>query len=355
MVLAKPILSDEQVGKEFTLLTAFQRNNHHFMVSPVSIYNLKDVGFEKQWIVVKHIKDSEYLLSEGDVVRFGKAKMKIKEIQGPKQCDNRRNSVHSKFIHQGGLGTTFKLPSDKDWPVYSKNKSEELESMDSACCRICLSDEDSGENPLISPCLCAGTMRVIHIGCLQKWLKSKVTHKVHKNTKIYKWKSLMCELCKFKYPDRLLVNGSVMDLLPIEKPENSYIVFESITDQIKCIYVVSFEGKKILRLGRGYENDFRISDISVSRRHASIKIKSSGLFLQDQKSKFGTLVRLKKKVQLDIDTKIFIQCGKTVLKISVTKPWSFFGCFSGCSKGRESDEEIQRYKEITQEITLNYS
>ena len=355
LIFARSILSDVEAEDDNTVLALFQKSTHNFIMNPTISYNLKGVGFEKQWLVIRYFKDPEYLLSEGDIVRFGKVKMKVKEINGPKPCDNRRNSVHSKFIHNGGLGAPLKLRSEKYLSEYTRNERQETYSKDPACCRICLSEEDSDENPLISPCLCTGTMGVVHIVCLQNWLKSKITCNSHNNTKVYTWKSLMCELCKFQYPNNLLVSGSIVDLLSIEKPANSYIVFENTTDEIKSLYIVSFEGKKILRLGRGYESDFRISDISVSRNHASIKIKGSGLYLEDQKSKFGTLVRLKKKIELDVDTKIYVQCGKTLLKIAVTRPWSFFGCFSGCSKGRDSDEDLQRYKEITQETTPNNS
>jgi len=46
-------------------------------------------------------------------------------------------------------------------------------------------------------------------------------------------------------------------------------------------------------MGRGHESDLRVSDISVSRCHAILKYdweKSHGYFLEDNLSKFGTLV-----------------------------------------------------------------
>ena len=42
-------------------------------------------------------------------------------------------------------------------------------------CRICLQEgEFSGENPLISPCNCTGSVKFLHLECLRKWLTSKV-------------------------------------------------------------------------------------------------------------------------------------------------------------------------------------
>lgn len=41
-------------------------------------------------------------------------------------------------------------------------------------CRICLGEEDDAlNNPLFSPCKCAGSMGLIHLECLKEWLKSK--------------------------------------------------------------------------------------------------------------------------------------------------------------------------------------
>lgn len=40
-------------------------------------------------------------------------------------------------------------------------------------CRICLDEADSEENPFITPCKCDGSMKFIHLTCLQEWLDSK--------------------------------------------------------------------------------------------------------------------------------------------------------------------------------------
>lgn len=51
-------------------------------------------------------------------------------------------------------------------------------------CRICHCEADA-ENPLISPCYCAGSLRYVHQACLQQWIKSSDTR--------------CCELCKFDF------------------------------------------------------------------------------------------------------------------------------------------------------------
>mmetsp|Transcript_31505 Transcript_31505/g.31214 ORF Transcript_31505/g.31214 Transcript_31505/m.31214 type:complete len:91 (+) Transcript_31505:323-595(+) len=52
-------------------------------------------------------------------------------------------------------------------------------------CRICLCGFIDTENPLISPCVCKGTMKYIHIQCLQKWVSSKFSTKTGSNSVIF--------------------------------------------------------------------------------------------------------------------------------------------------------------------------
>jgi E3 ubiquitin-protein ligase DOA10 len=41
-------------------------------------------------------------------------------------------------------------------------------------CRFCMGEENSIENPMITPCKCSGTMKFIHIECLRGWTRSKL-------------------------------------------------------------------------------------------------------------------------------------------------------------------------------------
>ena len=36
-------------------------------------------------------------------------------------------------------------------------------------CRICFENDNSEENPLLSPCRCAGTSKYVHLNCIQTW------------------------------------------------------------------------------------------------------------------------------------------------------------------------------------------
>jgi len=58
------------------------------------------------------------------------------------------------------------------------------------------------------------------------------------------------------------------------------------------------EKKDSFKFGRGHESEIRINDISVSRCHAIIKFKAGRFYLEDNLSKFGTLVLVKNRTPL---------------------------------------------------------
>ena len=59
------------------------------------------------------------------------------------------------------------------------------------------------------------------------------------------------------------------------------------------------EAKEEFKLGRGHESEIRVSDISVSRIHTKIKYKPDGFYLEDNNSKFGTLVLHRDRIFLE--------------------------------------------------------
>lgn len=70
-------------------------------------------------------------------------------------------------------------------------------------------------------------------------------------------------------------------------------------------------------MGRGHESDLRINDISVSRLHAMVKYKEGKFLLEDNISKFGTLVLIKKRTPLVPGFNKAVQIGRTVVNFSV--------------------------------------
>jgi len=77
-------------------------------------------------------------------------------------------------------------------------------------CRICLCEESDENDPLISPCKCAGTMSSIHLECLREWLNSKRSKKDGDFVKTYCWKAMECELCKERFPGQIFLDGTIL-------------------------------------------------------------------------------------------------------------------------------------------------
>ena len=108
-------------------------------------------------------------------------------------------------------------------------------------------------------------------------------------------------------------------MIEIERPNfKNYIILESLNQMkedknIKSIHIITLEDQMKITLGRGFETDIRINDISVSRMHASLLFSNGQMKLRDLKSKFGTLTLIKKDFEV-INKKINLQIGRTYLE-----------------------------------------
>ncbi len=118
----------------------------------------------------------------------------------------------------------------------------------------------------------------------------------------YFWKSFECEICKTAYPLMIKNQGKNYHLVNYDRPQSSYIVLESLNQEKNTSRIVHIvkpsAGKDVFKMGRGHESDLRINDISVSRLHAMIKYKDGKFLLEDNVSKFGTLVLINKRTPL---------------------------------------------------------
>lgn len=84
-------------------------------------------------------------------------------------------------------------------------------------------------------------------------------------------------------------------------------------NNIKSIHVICLDEQNKIVMGRGHESDVRINDISVSRAHATLSFLNGKIKIRDLKSKFGTLVLIKKDLPI-LEKKIQLQIGRTYLE-----------------------------------------
>lgn len=112
--------------------------------------------------------------------------------------------------------------------------------------------------------------------------------------------------------------------MEIEKPETvSFLQLETFCKDKnfgKIVYVLKPDLDKMqIKLGRGHDADVKISDISVSRVHARVTMTKNGFLLEDNFSKFGTLLLLPSvKHEIDNVNGLAVQVGRTTLSLTVT-------------------------------------
>jgi hypothetical protein len=139
-------------------------------------------------------------------------------------------------------------------------------------------------------------------------MKQKMNVKEDENLISYSWKQFECEICKKPYPYVFKSNGRKYRLVDVDVPETrNFLWLESLTfekNSSRMVHLIMPDSKmSSFKLGRGHESDVRVSDISVSRCHAVIKYfpEDHCYYLEDNLSKFGTLVLAKEGIELDLD------------------------------------------------------
>lgn len=130
------------------------------------------------------------------------------------------------------------------------------------------------------------------------------------------WSTTSCELCKAPFPLKIGNNKLFMN----DEPKGPHMVLElDNRDGTSGVHIVSFVNECVARLGRGHDNDVRVSDISVSRLHATISYSNGNFTLEDNGSKFGSLLQCKAPVRIRPGHPVHAQIGRTVLSLSLGK------------------------------------
>ena len=271
--------------------------------------------------------NDDYYLCKNDVIKLGRVKYSLNEINIPSKHNNIDVAVPSNDPTKYDIDElNMNTEPVFDFIFQAKESSEYTDIPDDErLCKICYSDENDKENnPLVHLCNCNGGLRFSHFECIKKWMETKLITKENekKTVKSYNIKSFNCEICKTPYPFKFKLNGveKPFELIDLQKPlDCDYIILESLNQMkencnIKSIHVIQLTGDE-LTIGRGHESDVRINDISVSRSHAKLKYNPTEgtLLLRDLKSKFGTLILIKNPLLIK-EKRIHLQIGRTYIE-----------------------------------------
>ena len=253
----------------------------------------------EMWYVLKFAPGvNGYELREDDTLKLGRVLLKVKKIS---------------------KGETLK--SDM---ILESLACSDISEKDIAC-KICCCDDIEPDNPLISPCKCIGSMKFIHLKCLQKWLQSKITSRSSGSVTSYFWSDFVCELCKTVLPSTIIYKGRTFELISINYPSTPYMILEDIRpdeNHYQILHLINLTPGEYATIGRGHDADIKIADISVSRIHAKIRFYKGKFFIQDSKSKFGTLLALKHGINLGSNQNIAVQVNRTMIKLIVKTEFS---------------------------------
>jgi hypothetical protein len=201
-------------------------------------------------------------------------------------------------------------------------------------CRICYleEDEDNEENPLVQPCICAGSMKFIHLSCLRKWVSTRSCVKIDTSAdcSIFLIKPVECELCKTKFPDLIKYENRLLPVIDFSQEFENYLTLESLTldrQNNKFIYAISLDKERKIKIGRGHEAKVLLSDISVSRVHCIMTVEKNQVFIEDNDSKFGTLILVQTPtIKISENLPLYIQVGRTFFECKLVKPFKLFNC-----------------------------
>jgi hypothetical protein len=178
----------------------------------------------------------------------------------------------------------------------------------------------------------------VHANCIGDWLRGRLGLENH-NGNVFFFRPMACELCHCLYPSYYEANEAPVPLPFLPETKTPFIVLENIGGSAAVaawnndssntfpggLHVVRFsDDRSPLKIGRGHDCQMRVSDVSISRLHALLRIDEDGsIYLEDQESKFGTLIDEQKRsrfITIPPRTTICLQSGRTLLTLSLAAP-----------------------------------
>ena len=287
----------------------------------------------KLWFVINNDKkedkdniykiiNKDYFLQKYDIIKFGNIKYIVSEL-------------NSKIEHNEDKDEETLNIKNNDYNINQLNKDsktildfcpEPKEFYDSPndkiniICDFCKNYKCNEDNPIIRFCDC----NLVHFSCLKNYLKEKIIYKTNnKNVKSYYINGINCKNCNYVYP--LKFKSEKYSLIDIKKPTGkNFLILESIEQKmfygyLKLVHLIELNDK-VIKIGRGNNNDIIICDPSISKQHAIIRYnKENGkILLKNISKKFGTSILLKNSLKLN-ENRIQLQIGKIFLEAQIMK------------------------------------
>ena len=363
------ILIDEKEDNIETLFNIKKQDKEFIIENNIEINmeqteeNINKIN-DKLWYVV-HQKNKRYYLLKNDIIKLGRIKYLITEesinsgdikyeLSFP-DLDTTSN-INKQNLH---IGNPFNLVKEvKCLSEEEKNLEEKI------LCKFCYAEEaDPFNNPMIHLCNCKGYLNYAHFNCIKYWMSTKIIKKENdkKTVMNYFLPQFNCEICKVPFPFKFRLNrnkNKIYELIDIERPNCNYIILESLNqkkennENHKFIHVIKLINEDDITIGRANNADIKINDISVSRLHAKLNFNFDQKSVQivDLKSKFGSLVLIKDKIELKSGECLIAQVGRTLFGTNIIKnkeERKEINIDEKCNKNKSKDNEEGKTNEET--------
>lgn len=215
----------------------------------------------------------------------------------------------------------------------SMSQSETNSNGESPVCYMCFDDENTEDNPLITPCKCRGDTRYVHVGCLRKWHTAEADNQICFLSSV----DATCSVCKstfksdFKLKDGRLVKlfksslePPYVSLLVATKHEMAQRLFNT-RFQLSFSTIMKPDGRNAtrpLQLGRSSGSDMVLDYRTVSARHATIRFKNGEFIFTDAQSSNGSYLYLRRPVELTPSQQVQFRLGRSMISMKVVNKWN---------------------------------
>jgi pSer/pThr/pTyr-binding forkhead associated (FHA) protein len=204
---------------------------------------------------------------------------------------------------------------------------------DKPVCYMCFDDEDTDDNPLITPCKCIGDTAHVHVDCLRKWHTAEADNQICFLSSV----DATCSVCKSTFKsDFKLKDGRQMKLFKssLEPPYVSLLVatkHEMAQRLFNTRFQLSFstlmkaDGRNATRpllLGRSSGSDMVLDYRTVSARHASIRFKNGEFVFTDAGSSNGSYLYLRRPLELSPSQSVQFRLGRSMISMKVVNKWN---------------------------------
>jgi len=284
---------------------------------------------------------ANHTLQVGDFLRVGSVGVVVIEthdgVENRVLSEEKIQKIMKDTTNNNGgfldLAETDGENSEDSMDEVQETKLPTTETGDKPVCYMCFDDEDTDENPLITPCKCIGDTKYVHVECLRKWHTAEADNKICFLSSV----DATCSVCKstfksdFKLKDgrhvklfKSSLEPPYVSLLVATKHEMAQRLFNT-RFQLSFSTLLRADGRnatRALQLGRSSGSDMVLDYRTVSARHASIRFKNGEFIFTDSSSSNGSYLYLRRPLELSPSQSVQFRLGRSMISMKVVNKWN---------------------------------